>query len=292
MILLVMKKFKRLFFILLAFLTITPIADRLTEYAQNPADLYLDIAVEKARNAFLTLTAMKSVLAIVEGSDVETGVRFGVLGQSADVTLDIEAGDFAEPTYDLVDKAWNITLISWIAIEVERMLLHFSDLKFANMLLFFGFLGLFYASSKKKKTKKIDVYKISIFILIFGIALKFLFPATVLTSQKISNTLTEGSLLSSQEVLDTKVQELNGLSEVYNSTADPIEKYNQISTWFKSHDASFWQEYSSQIVKHTMLLAAIFLLDAIILPIASLLFIWNLLKRFFSWLLDFSVLLN
>ena len=71
-----------------------------------------------------------------------------------------------------------------------------------------------------------------------------------------------------------------------------IEKYNQISTWFKSHDASFWQEYSSQIVKHTMLLAAIFLLDAIILPIASLLFIWNLLKRFFSWLLDFSVLLN
>ena len=287
-----MKKFKRIFFILLAFLTITPIADRLTEYAQNPADLYLDVAVEKARSAFLTLTAMKSILAIVEGSDIETGVRFGVLGQSADVTLDIEAGDFAEPTYDLVDKAWNITLISWIAIEIERMLLQFSDLKFSNMLLFFGFLGLFYVSSQKRKTKKIDIYKISIFILIFGFALKFLFPTTVLTSQKISTSLTEKSLQESQKALDNKVQELNGLGEIYNSKANAVEKYDQISAWLQSHDAFFWQEYSSQIVKHTMLLAAIFLLDAIILPIISLLFIWQLLKRFFNWLLDFSVLLN
>ena len=287
-----MKKFKRIFFILLAFLTITPIADRLTEYAQNPADLYLDVAVEKARSAFLTLTAMKSILAIVEGSDIETGVRFGVLGQSADVTLDIEAGDFAEPTYDLVDKAWNITLISWIAIEIERMLLQFSDLKFSNMLLFFGFLGLFYVSSQKRKTKKIDIYKISIFILIFGFALKFLFPTTVLTSQKISTSLTEKSLQESQKALDNKVQELNGLGEIYNSKANAVEKYDQISAWLQSHDAFFWQEYSSQIVKHTMLLAAIFLLDAIILPIISLLFIWHLLKRFFNWLLDFSVLLN
>ena len=287
-----MKKFKRIFLILLAFLTITPLVDRLTDYAQNPADAYLDVAVEKARSAFLTLTAMKSILAIVEGSDIETGVRFGVLGQSADVTLDIEAGDFAEPTYDLVDKAWNITLISWIAIEIERMLLQFSDLKFSNMLLFFGFLGLFYVSLQKRKTKKIDIYKISIFILIFGFSLKFLFPTTVLTSQKISTSLTEKSLQESQKALDNKVQELNGLGEIYNSEANAVEKYDQISAWLQKHDASFWQQYSSQIVKHTMLLAAIFLLDAIILPIVSLLFIWHLLKRFFNWLLDFSVSLN
>ena len=160
------------------------------------------------------------------------------------------------------------------------------------MLLFFGFLGLFYVSSQKRKTKKIDIYKISIFILIFGFALKVLFPTTVLTSQKISTSLTEKSLKESQKALDNKVQELNGLGEIYNSKANAVEKYDQISAWLQSHDAFFWQEYSSQIVKHTMLLAAIFLLDAIILPIISLLFIWHLLKRFFNWLLDFSVLLN
>ncbi len=283
-----MEKYKKIIFIFLAFFTVTPLLDNFTNYAQNPASNYLDASVEKARNAFLTLTAMKSILAIVEGSDIETGVRFGLLGQSADVTLDIEAGDFAEPTYDLVDKAWNITLIAWIAIEIERMLLHISDFEWGNFFLCFGFLGLFYITLKKRIPKNIDLYKISLVCLLFGFSLKFLFPLTVLTSQKISISLTQESFISSQASLDEKVKELGGLGEIVNSSTGALEKYEQVSAWFLSHDVVFWQGYSSQIVRHTMILAAIFLLDAILLPLASVFFIWSLLRRFFNWLLGFS----
>ena len=298
MISLQMKKYKKIILIFLAFFTLTPLLDNLTDYAQNPADSYLDGSVEKARNAFLTLTAMKSILAIVEGSDIETGVRFGLLGQSADVTLDVEAGDFAQPTYDLVDKAWNVTLLAWIAIEIERMLLYASDFQWGNFFMCFGFLGLFFISLKStsgydseilgKKIKGHDVHKASVLCLLLGFSLKFLFPFTVLTSQKISTSLTQESFISSQASLDEKVKELGGLGEALSSSSPVVEKYQQVSDWFQTHDIVFWQEYSSRIVRHTMILAAIFLLDAILLPLVSVFFIWNLLKRFFNWLLGFS----
>tara|TARA_B100000029_G_scaffold510852_1_gene603374 strand:- start:640 stop:1524 length:885 start_codon:yes stop_codon:yes gene_type:complete len=284
-------KYKKIILIFLAFFTITPLLDNLTDYAQNPADAYLQDSVEKARSAFLTLTAMKSILAIVEGSDIETGVQFGLLGQSADITLDLEAGDFAEPTFDLVHKAWNITLIAWIAIEIERMLLYASDFQWGNFFMCFGFLGLLFISVKKVRFGSIstsDIHKFSILCLIFGFSLKFLFPFTVLTSEKISTSLTQESLISSQVSLDAKVKELGGLGEIINSSSPALEKYQEVSSWFQSHDIAFWQEYSAQIVRHTMILAAIFLLDAILLPLASVFFIWGLLKRFFNWLLGFS----
>ncbi len=75
---------------------------------------YLEESFEDASRLFLILTAVKSVLAVVEGS--EMGVGFG-----------LEVGDVVQGVYDYVDFAWQIVLWATMIIVMTRMLLEVSQ---------------------------------------------------------------------------------------------------------------------------------------------------------------------
>lgn len=105
-------------FILLALVLRGPldtwINDRALGHLDYTNQQYLENSFDDASRLFLILTAVKSVLAVVEGS--ELGVGFG-----------LEVGDVVQGVYDYVDFAWQIVLWATMIIVMTRMLLEVSQ---------------------------------------------------------------------------------------------------------------------------------------------------------------------
>jgi hypothetical protein len=76
----------------------------------NFNDVYLEEAFDKALTGFLILSAIKSGLAIVEGSEV--GVGFS-----------LELGDAVQPLYDYVDIAWRAAMAGGAIIAMMQLAL-------------------------------------------------------------------------------------------------------------------------------------------------------------------------
>lgn len=105
-------------FILLAMVLRGPLDAWINDRALGELDYrnqqYLEQSFDDASRLFLILTAVKSVLAVVEGS--ELGVGFG-----------LEVGDIVQGVYDYVDFAWQIVLWATMIIVMTRMLLEVSQ---------------------------------------------------------------------------------------------------------------------------------------------------------------------
>jgi len=86
----------------------------INELALGPLDqaneIYLDQSFEDASRLFIILTGIKSVLAVVEGSEI--GVGFG-----------LEMGDVVQGIYDYINFAWQIVLWATMILVMTRMLL-------------------------------------------------------------------------------------------------------------------------------------------------------------------------
>ena len=76
---------------------------------------YLNNASNKALKIFVTVSALKAVLAVFEGSEVSIS-PFG-LG------FDLEIGDTAQALYDYVDIAWKASLYGAIVLEFTSLVL-------------------------------------------------------------------------------------------------------------------------------------------------------------------------
>jgi len=77
----------------LAILSITGVLTSLQRIViLPPAENYVEASQEKALTAFITVSAVKGLIAVVEGSDV----------------VGIEVGDVVQPLYDAIDITWKI----------------------------------------------------------------------------------------------------------------------------------------------------------------------------------------
>jgi hypothetical protein len=76
---------------------------------------YLDQSLRKSATLFVTVSGLKAVLDIIEGSDIEaTPLGVGV---------DVEVGDVVQPLYDLVDIAWHACFWGMLTLTLMRVLL-------------------------------------------------------------------------------------------------------------------------------------------------------------------------
>jgi len=99
---------------------------------------YLEDSYDRALNGFLVLSAVKSGLAVIEGSEVGIGFSFQV-------------GDLVQSVYDYVNIAWKTVLAGGTVLLTTRLVLesaalvdHFVlALAFAALLLLAGVRGLF-----------------------------------------------------------------------------------------------------------------------------------------------------
>ncbi|MBC8514736.1 hypothetical protein H8D30_02615 [bacterium] len=239
---------------------------------QNKGNAYLDQALGRARIAFATLSIMKATVGIVEGSDFEFGASFG-----ASVGVDLEVGDIAQPLYDLIDKAWDIALVAWIALETERILLGISGFRIADWLIIVGLLALI-AIAWGWVVPKLSWQRWGRAFILAGLVMRFMLPAAVWGTQVMSASLTAKPMEASRIEIEAHQRELGDLFGDIQR-APLLDRVGVFQTWMATHDKAWWDQYRSEVVRHAMLLSAAFLLDSVIFPILTLWLLMALGKR-------------
>jgi len=95
----------------LAILSITGVLRAFQEKVILPsAETYVEESQEKALTAFVTISIVKGIVAVIEGSDV----------------VGIEVGDLVQPLYDSIDITWRIITLSLASLYVVEVLLDLS----------------------------------------------------------------------------------------------------------------------------------------------------------------------
>jgi hypothetical protein len=167
----------------LAILSITGV---LTNFQRHvilpPAENYVEASQEKALKAFVTISIVKGLVAVIEGSDV----------------VGIEVGDIVQPLYDAIDITWKLITGSLAALYAIEVLLDLCATlgRFFLSVLFVLTLALQFAN---KGTIKKAAYFTGILAFSFFIAI----PLTLVLSGRIS----EGYSKPVQEQFDTRMEQ-------------------------------------------------------------------------------------
>lgn len=92
----------------LAVLSVTGVLRSFQEKVILPsAENYVEESQEKALTAFVTISIVKGIVAVIEGSDV----------------VGIEVGDLVQPLYDAIDITWRIITLSLASLYAVEVLL-------------------------------------------------------------------------------------------------------------------------------------------------------------------------
>ncbi|WP_309386676.1 hypothetical protein [Cerasicoccus frondis] len=218
---------------------------------------YLDESFDDASRLFLILTAVKSVLAVVEGS--ELGVGFG-----------LEVGDIVQGVYDYVDFAWQIVLWATMIIVMTRMLLEVSQyldqwllaLALASMLCY---LTAAWFAPKRRAVGRV-LRDVTFFSTILALAAYAIVPLAVWGGSALSEQITESQLIEAESNLTLLSLELN---ERY----DAIEQADGILTKAaKVKEATgaltkYLTTRATQLFWDVITVSAAYLFDTIIFPL-------------------------
>lgn len=155
----------------LLLLTILSFTGVLIKFQQKiilpPAENYIEESQEKALAAFITISIVKGLVAVVEGSDV----------------VGIEVGDIIQPLYDSIDITWKLITASLATLYTLEIILQFC-----------GFLGsvflgiLFILLGLMQFTKKEQLGKFTYFFGVLAFSFYFAIPASLFLSGKLSNS--------------------------------------------------------------------------------------------------------
>jgi hypothetical protein len=214
-------------------------------------------AAARARSAFLALSAMKSAVAVVEGSSV----------------MGLEIGDVAQPAYDLVDMAWSVSLGAWLVAEGERQLLGLSSQRFADLLAILG-LVLLWMQPRMSGAWSTLARRFGVFLLLLGLCFRFLVPSAAAVSGSLASLLTADRIEHSSQELESQRLEFPDPSAV-----PLLQRPALIAEWLQQHDSAWWKSYMESLLQHAMWLAAGLLLEAVVFPLIALVLIWQILRR-------------
>jgi len=147
-----------------------------------PAENYLEQSQEKALAAFVTISMVKGLVAVIEGSDV----------------VGIEVGDIVQPLYDAIDITWKLITLSLASLyAIEVLLVLCSTLgRFFLSLLFILLLTLQFA-------RKDTVKRVAFFTGVLAFTFFLAIPVTL----AISGSLSEGYSKPVRDRFDTRMDQ-------------------------------------------------------------------------------------
>ena len=135
------------------------------------AEDYVAESQEKALAAFVTISVVKGLVAVVEGSDV----------------VGIEVGDIVQPLYDSIDITWKLItacLATLYALEVVLRMCGYLGSVFLTVLLILIGVTQFYSNDLLKK--------LAYFVGVLAFAFYLAIPVSLCFSGKISSSYSEG----------------------------------------------------------------------------------------------------
>jgi len=132
-----------------------------------PAESYIEESQEKALAAFVTISVVKGLVAVVEGSDV----------------VGIEVGDIVQPLYDSIDITWKLITLSLATLYTLEIVLDLCGfLGSAFLAIVFILLGVM------QFAKKESIRKFTHFFGILAFSFYFAIPAFLFLSGKLSSS--------------------------------------------------------------------------------------------------------
>lgn len=252
------------------------------QFLADRNDAYLTESFDKSVNGFLILSAIKSGLAVVEGSEVGVG-------------FNLELGDVVQSVYDYVDVAWKAALAGGTIVLFLRLILQTASMidHWCLAVTFIaGLITLIIGWGLPARQTAIRLMRGATFYLfVFSAVLYLVLPISItgaaLVSRKITRPLIDESHRSFETIkedfsLDTINRQLmpdadtipQGWLDDFNISA----KYRQVKARLTAF-VEYLQEKSRSIAIWTIQLVAGYLFDSIVFPAAVFIIIFVFTKR-------------
>ncbi len=296
---LAMKRFKQPAFALLLLLPVVLSATGHIDTWLNTCGLamisnsnsrYLQESFDESVKGFMVLSAIKSGVAVLEGSEVGVG-------------FNLEVGDVVQSIYDYVDVAWKTALAGGTILLLMRLVLQtiqlvdhwFLFLAFA--VAFFLFL-LDWVLPKQKNTHRI-LKEFLLFLTVLAIGVYFILPVSISGAAFLSNKITRPLVAEARHGFESLQSDLR--PEALNERFFPDEN-KEASLWSRLDFMEKLDNSKVAIVKMmkwveqithdfatwTIKLIAGYLFDCIVFPLAFFVVVYLLTRCLLSYVFGFS----
>jgi len=222
--------------------------------------IYLDDSYNRSLKLFAVLSAIKVVLAVVEGSEV--GVGFG-----------LEVGDLVQAAYDHVDVAWRTVLAAAVILKCMQYFLDtaayldqwflFLALLFVTVMLIFRW---YLPDHSRPRRLARDG---GLFLTVLAVALYLSLPLAIAGGRQLSKRITEPSLDQAEKGITQFKRDLTELSHTDDSLFTGVKQ--------KIDDfGRFVKEQASSLVTYLFTIIATYLFDCLIFPLSLFIFLlWS-----------------
>ena len=252
-------------------------------------DTYLEESFDKSVTGFLILSAIKSGLAVIEGSEIGIG-------------FNLELGDVVQSVYDYVDVAWKTALAGGTVILLTRLILQSVELIdhwCMAVTLIAGLMSLlvawlFPALNRTSRMLKESTFFLSTFCIILYLVLPFSITGAAFMSAKITRPLIDESHQSFESIkADLSFDKLN--RQLF------AEESPERSGWFAEFDlkakykwtkaqmetlAAYLQEKTRNMAIWTIQLVAGYLFDSIVFPVTFFIILFVVTKSILVYLFE------
>ena len=251
-------------------------------------DAYLQEAFDRSLAGFLVLSAIKSGLAVIEGSEVGIG-------------FNLEIGDIVQSVYDYVDIAWKtalaggtVILITRLSLEAVATIDHWVLMLMLLVMVVYLTLEWFFTAYARLA----NVFREAmLFLLVMTLALYYILPLGITAASFVSGKITGPLIQSSQEGFETVNQEFSPSyisSQLFADDADgdgsifsaldftakyemTRDRIRQIGKYFK--------DKTTLMATLTIQLVAGYLFDCIIFPLTFFVVLYVLTKSMVTFLI-------
>jgi hypothetical protein len=244
-------------------------------------DLYLQNSMNKALDGFLILSAIKSGLAIIEGSEIGIG-------------FNLQLGDIVQSAYDYVDIAWKTALAGGTVILLTRLLVQATaviDHWCLAAALCAGLVLLLFSRAFPNRHRPRRLLKDGTFFLVVCTAVGYVvLPISITGAAFLSEKITGPLIEESQRSFDGLKAEFSPEQIGRRFLAEPPEPAKKWAFDFSFREkidsgkaylqeqTTFVKEKTKNIAAWTLQLIAGYLFDSIVFPVTFFLLLFVLVK--------------
>jgi len=238
-------------------------------------DEYLDSSLKKSGSAFVTLSAIKAGVSVIEGSTIGVG---------AGVTANVEVGDAVQSILDFVDMAWKITFFSVTTLFIVKMvLIQISGLGFSVLMIAFVSGALLLSIRAWKRNDWIlsgVVRRVFWFFMMCSVGIYIALPLSVGIARVLSQKISAPSLEAGLETF-TELQHETSSAAMNERLFPEGEKIkDKFNLKKKIGEITEWcADMGKRLFESGIRYCAGFMFDCILFPGALIITVWAVVKK-------------
>ncbi len=245
--------------------------------ADTAANEYFSSAIKKAAVSYAVIRGVNSVVSVIKGSSVSVS--------PAGVGLEIAFGEILDPIDDLTQKVSNVLVAAIVALGIEKIVFELAGSYIFPICAGLTFALAILSLAARQTRAMIFLAKILAGLLI----LRLLLPLSAFVSAGLNEHLFSQKIEQARQVLTLSAEQFKLSDASSGSMLDGIiPGYKDLKEKFAYVKNTFGeiQENAAKIIDALVSLATIyvfmFLLDAIVLPLAGFVLIYKSFNALFA----------